>query len=1023
MRYVRCINCTNAFLTIVMSLFLVLLSALPTRADCFWQNADGGSYHDEENWDHLPGSDDEVVFNLRARDYYSVTFFEDVSQKSLLVELDMVEFLLNGTTFTATENVVVGERKAVGFLKISGGTLNSEKGFIDSLNLTSTVTVDGIGSVWNNSSDLYVGNEGYGALDILNGGAVSNTTGYLGFESGATGTVTVDGSGSAWENSEDLYVGYEGDGYLNILNGGAVSSGSGAVGYESGAAGTVTVDGSGATWVNSDNLYVGYDGEGFLTILNGGTVSSHTGYVGYYWDSSGTVTVDGSGSAWNISDNLYVGHGFGDGGEGHLNILNGGAVFNTNGYIGAWDSSGTVTVDGDGSVWNNSNELCVGSMGQGSLNILNKGSVSSTDGYVGTIETSVGTVTVDGSGSAWTNSRYLLIGMWGQGTLNVFNGAAVSSVRGILGYGSGAGGTVTVDGSGSTWKNSEDLYVGYEGSATLNITNDGLVSVGGTLEIGDQGVLNLDGGQLQVSTLDWRLNSGELNWTSGRLVLLGENTWDSYTVGKNCVLELDSGASLTMDAGASMLIEGGLEVGADSTLALSSSQDDSGAFYVGGQGDGTVDILNRGMVSSEDGWVGYNFKSGTVTVDGSGSAWNNSSRLYVGCYGDGTLNILDGGTVSSMDGYLGEGAIALYWRATVTVDGSGSVWNNSRNMYVGYSSDGILDILNGGTVSSKNGYVGYYGDKANGTVTVDGSGSTWTNSNDLYVGYGGSGTLNIVNDGLVFVGGTLTIGSKGQVNMSGGNLIHIHNPLELDQGATISGYGQIFTGTAGLNLNQGGVIAGSGDGLDLWGDLYGSGTVSNTAIHGDIYVGNSPGILELADVELSSGTTLYMELAGDGGVAGTDFDQIVFGGEIDLCNLLLEVMLYGDYVLKSSDSFTLFDFSNAIVSGIFADILLPELTDGLTWDISDLSTLGILSVKAVPLPSAAWLLGLGLLGLAGIRKRPMKQMDQHIGGGDGLCPLFQGFSDNCDGFVSDVLQCHTEPGCLLLEELRRRKLH
>ena len=34
-------------------------------------------------------------------------------------------------------------------------------------------------------------------------------------------------------------------------------------------------------------------------------------------------------------------------------------------------------------------------------------------------------------------------------------------------------------------------------------------------------------------------------------------------------------------------------------------------------------------------------------------------------------------------------------------------------------------------------------------MTVDGPGSTWTNSGTLYVGYGGSGTLNITSGGNV----------------------------------------------------------------------------------------------------------------------------------------------------------------------------------------------------------------------------------------------------------------------------------
>ena len=86
------------------------------------------------------------------------------------------------------------------------------------------MTVDGTGSTWTNSGSLYVGNCGNGTLNITGGGAVSNTNGYIGYNSGSTGTVTVAGTGSTWTNSGDLDVGNYGSGTLNITGGGAVSN-------------------------------------------------------------------------------------------------------------------------------------------------------------------------------------------------------------------------------------------------------------------------------------------------------------------------------------------------------------------------------------------------------------------------------------------------------------------------------------------------------------------------------------------------------------------------------------------------------------------------------------------------------------------------------------------------------------------------------------------------------------------------------------------------------------------------------
>ncbi len=57
------------------------------------------------------------------------------------------------------------------------------------------VTVSGAGSSWTNSSWLRVGNNGDGALTIEDGGAVSNTDGFIAYSSSSTGAATVSGAG------------------------------------------------------------------------------------------------------------------------------------------------------------------------------------------------------------------------------------------------------------------------------------------------------------------------------------------------------------------------------------------------------------------------------------------------------------------------------------------------------------------------------------------------------------------------------------------------------------------------------------------------------------------------------------------------------------------------------------------------------------------------------------------------------------------------------------------------------------
>ncbi len=184
----------------------------------------------------------------------------------------------------------------------------------------------------------------------------------------------------------------------------------------------------------------------------------------------------------------------------------------------------------------------------------------------------------------------------------------------------------------------------------------------------------------------------------------------------------------------------------------------SAVLFVGGGGTGILTVSNGGTVSSIGGELGSGTGSvGTVTVDGASSSWTaNNANLFVGVSGTGTLTISNGGAVSSATGYLGFNGDGT---GTVTVTGAGSAWTNSGSLYVGDTGNGTLTISNGGAVSNTDGHVGNNGALrgTSGAVTVDGAGSTWTNSGNLTIGGYGPGTLTISNGGTVSAGGTVTI--------------------------------------------------------------------------------------------------------------------------------------------------------------------------------------------------------------------------------------------------------------------------
>jgi T5SS/PEP-CTERM-associated repeat protein len=92
---------------------------------------------------------------------------------------------------------------------MNGGTVSNGSCIMGTFSGTGTATVEGTGSTWTNDGDLIVGNifDGVGMVTISDGAQVTNSNGFLGFDSSANGTVEIDGAGSTWTNGGNLYIG------------------------------------------------------------------------------------------------------------------------------------------------------------------------------------------------------------------------------------------------------------------------------------------------------------------------------------------------------------------------------------------------------------------------------------------------------------------------------------------------------------------------------------------------------------------------------------------------------------------------------------------------------------------------------------------------------------------------------------------------------------------------------------------------------------------------------------------------
>ncbi len=644
------------------------------------------------------------------------------------------------STWTNSGNLLVG-CQGTGTLNItSGAAVSNSIGRIGNQSRsTGEVTVDGTGSTWTNSDDLSVGFWGSGTLNITNSAAVSDIYGYIGDQSGSTGEVTVDGFDSRWINTSRLYVGNAGNGKLSITNGGIGFGGYFVyIGTNSGSTGKATIDGSGSEFGSALDLHVGYNGNGELSVSNGAEGSSTYLYIGYGSGSTGKVTVDGTGSMLTASYALYVGNS----GNGTLSITNGATVRSSNSYIGdETGSTGMVTLDGIDSTWTNSGGLYVGNAGNGILSITNGASVSNSEvAYIGYESGSTGKVTVDGVGSTWTNNGWLQIGRWdSSGTLNITNGATVSNSYGFIGGSPDQVCAVTVDGAGSTWTNTADLHIGdEEGSGTLNILHGATVVVGGSTSVDEED---------SVDVINFGADGGTL--TTGSLIassaqLAGKGTINARGLVSDVDLVFDSTASLKQ----TITFNDQPDQNVTIHLDVSDNSGSNGALGAGYRDNGSLIISDGVSINSALGYIGYESGStGEVTVDGIGSAWTNDGELLVGFFGNGTLNITNGATVSASIVEVGyeNGSTGV-----VIVNGARSRLTNDGGLRVGGYTDakGMLSITNGGAVDNSSGSIGGWSGST-GEVTVDGAGSTWTNSDDLYVGYVGSGTLSITGGGAV----------------------------------------------------------------------------------------------------------------------------------------------------------------------------------------------------------------------------------------------------------------------------------
>jgi fibronectin-binding autotransporter adhesin len=422
--------------------------------------------------------------------------------------------------------------------------------------------------------------------------------------------------------------------------------------------GAFNVTGSGASY----DLAVGDVGTGTLSINNSAQVNltgaEGNAVIGNNAGVSGTVNVNGPGVVWNNNSNSLVApFTIGGFGNGTLNISAGGQVNDFRGEIASDPgSSGSVTVDGAGSTWNNRDFLTVGFSGAATLTISNGGQVNCSAAIAGSSPGSIGTVNVSGAGSQWAQSGNLNIGgnssvggSAGAGIVRISGGASVGT-GGDAFVGTRGSGSASVSGVGSNWTVNGQLRVDSNGE--LDVTAGGVVAGNTAL---NSGVINVGGTGSAFNVSDFLIvsngaifatSTGTINITAGGQV----NNRVAFVAGSGL---------------------GGL--GGVNIDGAGSAWNTTDQLYVALEGQGTFHVSGGAHVNAAQTEIGVSASSiGAVRVDGIGSTWTSTDGLAVGVAGVGDFMVTNGGKATVLNGSL---SIGLHG----TLQGNSTVIANVRN--------------------------------------------------------------------------------------------------------------------------------------------------------------------------------------------------------------------------------------------------------------------------------------------------------------------------------------------------------
>lgn len=351
---------------------------------------------------------------------------------------------------------------------------------------------------------------------------------------------------------------------------------------------------------------------------------------------------------------------------------------------------------------------------------------------------------------------------------------------------------------------------GTANAATLNILGVGAqVFAGGiangtasslAVSFSSTGTTELSGANTYtgVSTV----NSGTLNITGS----LSQSSTGNFFLAEGGKTNVKSGGAITNTNGTLVV---GQNVGKYGKLTVDGvgSQVSVSYFLAGNTGRADVEVRNGGVINSSAGTIGNTgIEENSLLITGTGSRWDNTGTLSIGYGGKGTLTIADGGKVSTATGNVGDAAAGS---GIVNISGPGSEWRSSGPLRIGNNGIGEMNISTGANVFTTGGQSIFLGAQstAQGSLTVAGTNSILQSDALIVVGNNGKGALTINDSASVIAATGVTIAANA--NSSGA--IH-QNSGTLDVGGPLS-IGAATTGSAAYYLNGGTLKAGGINGI------------------------------------------------------------------------------------------------------------------------------------------------------------------------------------------------------------------